>query len=145
MQACDIRLAVPHARFGLTEAQRALVPGGGSMVRLARRMPWARAMELLLTGDRISADEAQRLGLISRVVEPERLLEEAEKLAHRLARNAPLSLEAIKKTALQTSGIPLAEAFQLEVRNAASVMQSEDAKEGPRAFAEKRDPVWKGR
>jgi enoyl-CoA hydratase len=102
-------------------------------------------MELLLTGDPISADEAARLGLISRVVEPATLLEEAEKIAHRLARNAPLALEAIKRTALQTSGVPLAEAFQIEVQNAARVMQSEDAKEGPRAFAEKREPVWKGR
>jgi enoyl-CoA hydratase len=145
MLACDVRLAVPHARFGLTEVQRGLVPGGGSMVRLPRQLPWARAMELLLTGDPISAQEAERLGLISRVVEPDRLLEEAEKVAQRLARNAPLSLEAIKKTVLQTSGVPLAEAFQLEVQNAAHVMQSEDAKEGPRAFAEKREPVWKGK
>ncbi len=145
MLACDIRLAVPHARFGLTEVQRGLVPGGGSMVRLPRQLPWARAMELLLTGDPIPAEEAARLGLISRVVEPARLLEEAERVAARLARNAPLSLEAIKKTALQTSGVPLAEAFQIEVENAALVMRSEDAKEGPRAFAEKRAPVWKGR
>ena len=145
MLACDIRLAVPHARFGLTEVQRGLVPGGGSMVRLPRQMPWARAMELLLTGDAISADEAARLGLISRVVEAATLLEEAEKIARRLARNAPLALEAIKRTALQTSGVPLAEAFQIEVQNAARVMQSEDAKEGPRAFAEKREPIWKGR
>jgi enoyl-CoA hydratase len=115
------------------------------MVRLPRQMPWARAMELLLTGDPISAQEAERLGLISRVVEPEHLLEEAEKVAQRLARNAPLSLEAIKRTALQTSGVPLAEAFQLEVQNAARVMSSEDAKEGPRAFAAKRVPVWKGK
>ena len=79
------------------------------------------------------------------MVEPERLLEEAEQVAQRLARNAPLSLEAIKRTALQTSGVPLAEAFQLEVQNAAGVMQSEDAQEGPRAFAEKRAPIWKGR
>ena len=145
MLACVVRLAVPHARVGLTEVERGLVPGGGSMVRLPRQMPWARAMELLLTGDPISADEAARLGLISRVVEPERLLEEAERLAHRLTKNAPLSLEAIKRTAIQTSGIPLAEAFQLEVQQSARVMQSEDAKEGPRAFAEKREPVWKGR
>jgi enoyl-CoA hydratase len=143
--ACDVRLAVPHARFGLTEVQRGLVPGGGSMVRLPRQLPWARAMELLLTGDPISADEAARLGLISRVVEPDRLLEEAERVAHRLAKNAPLALEAIKRTALETSGVPLAQAFQIEVQHAARVMQSEDAREGPRAFAEKREPSWKGR
>jgi enoyl-CoA hydratase len=115
------------------------------MVRLPRQMPGARAMELLLTGDPIPAEEAERLGLISRVVEEGQLLEEAEKVARRLARNAPLSLEAIKRTALQTSGIPLADAFQIEVEQSAAVMQSEDAKEGPRAFAEKREPIWKGR
>jgi enoyl-CoA hydratase len=102
-------------------------------------------MELLLTGDPISAEEAARLGLISRVVEPGLLLEEAERVAHRLAKNAPLSLEAIKRTALETSGIPLADAFRIEAEHAAEVMQSEDAREGPRAFAEKREPVWKGR
>ncbi|MGH7289548.1 MAG: enoyl-CoA hydratase-related protein [Myxococcota bacterium] len=145
MLACDIRLAVPHARFGLSEVQRGLVPGGGSMVRLPRQIPWARAMELLLTGDPISADEAARLGLVSRVVAPGELLAEAERVARRLASNGPLALEAVKRTALQTSGIPLAAAYQVEVQNAAAVMQSEDAKEGPRAFAEKRAPVFKGR
>lgn len=145
MLNADIRVAVPHARFGLTEVQRGLVPGGGSMVRLPRQLTWARSMELLLTGDAISAETALEWGLINKVVEPERLVEATEEYATRLARNAPLSLEAIKRTALQTSGIPLQDAFAIEAAASGAVMQSEDAKEGPRAFAEKREPVYKGR
>ncbi len=145
MLNADIRVAVPHARFGLTEAKRALVPGGGSMVRLPRQLSWARAMELLLTGDAISAETALDWGLINKVVAPENLVGAAEEYAARLARNGPLSLEAIKRTALQTSGIPLPDAFAIEAENAGRVMQSEDAREGPRAFAEKREPVYKGR
>ena len=145
MLNADIRVAVPHARFGLTEVQRALVPGGGSMVRLARQIPWARAMELLLTGDAISAETALEWGLVNRVVEPDGLVAAAEEYAHRLARNGPLALEAIKRTALHTSGIPLQDAFAIEAENSGRVMNSEDAKEGPRAFAEKREPAYRGR
>ncbi len=145
MLACDLRVAVRHARFGLTEVQRALVPGGGSMVRLPRQIPWARAMEILLTGDSIASEEALRLGLVNRLVEPEQLVPEVEKLATRLARNGPLALRAIKRTALETSGLPLAEAHAIEAQHSAGVMRSEDAREGPRAFAEKREPVYRGR
>jgi enoyl-CoA hydratase len=145
MLGCDIRVAVSHARFGLTEVQRALVPGGGSMVRLARQIPWARAMEILLTGDPIPAQEALALGLVNRVVEPRELLPTTLAYAERLAKNGPLALRAIKRTALETSGIPLAAAFEIEARNSAPVMRSEDAREGPRAFAEKRAPVYRGR
>jgi enoyl-CoA hydratase len=145
MLACDLRIAVKHARFGLTEVQRALVPGGGSMVRLARQIPWARAMEILLTGDPIPAGEALRLGLVNRLVEPSELRAAVETLAARLARNGPLALRAIKRTALETSGVPLAVAFAIEARNSAPVMRSADALEGPRAFAEKRAPLYRGR
>jgi enoyl-CoA hydratase len=145
MLACDLRIAVKHARFGLSEVQRALVPGGGSMVRLVRQIPWARAMEILLTGDAIDAPEALRLGLVNRLVEPDELQPAVEALAARLARNGPLALRAIKRTALETSGVPLPEAFEIEARNAAPVMRSDDAREGPRAFAEKRAPVFRGR
>ncbi len=145
MLACDLRIAAKHARFGLTEVQRALVPGGGSMVRLPRQIPFARAMEILLTGDAIPADEALRLGLVNRVVEPDELVPAVQALAARLARNGPLALAAIKRTALETSGVSLAEAFAIEARNSAPVMRSEDAREGPRAFAEKRAPLYRGR
>ncbi len=145
MLACDIRVAVKHARFGLTEVQRALVPGGGSMVRLARQIPWARAMEILLTGEPIPASEALALGLVNRLVEPSELVPVVEAFAARLARNGPLALRAIKRTALETSGIALEGAFAIEARNSGPVMLSEDAREGPRAFAEKREPVYRGR
>lgn len=145
MLACDIRIAVKHARFGLTEVQRALVPGGGSMVRLARQIPWARAMEILLTGEPIPASEALALGLVNRLVEPSELVPAVEAFAARLARNGPLALRAIKRTALETSGIALADAFAIEARNSGPVMLSEDAREGPRAFAEKREPLYRGR
>lgn len=145
MLACDLRVAASHARFGLSEVKRALVPGGGSMVRLPRQIGWAKAMELLLLGDAISAEEALDLGLINRVVAAADLEEAALDYASRLARNGPLALQAIKRTALQTSGIPLADAYAIEAQNAGNVMQSEDAREGPRAFAEKREPVYKGR
>ena len=145
MLATDLRVAVPHARFGLTEVQRALVPGGGSMVRLPRQIGWAKAMEILLTGDAISAEEALGLGLINRVVPESALRDAALEFADRLARNGPLALQAIKRTALQTSGMPLADAFGIEARASAEVMQSDDAKEGPRAFAEKREPIYEGR
>jgi enoyl-CoA hydratase len=145
MLACDLRVAVKQARFGLTEVQRALVPGGGSMVRLPRQIPWARAMEILLTGDPIPAQEALALGLVNRLVEPNELVPSVEALAARLARNGPLALRAIKRTALETSGVALGEAFAIEARNSSPVMRSEDALEGPRAFAEKRPPVYRGR
>ncbi len=145
MLATDLRLAVPHAQFGLAEVKRALVPGGGSMVRLPRQIPWAKAMEILLLGDPISAQEALELGLINRIVPAGELHDAAEELAARLARNGPLALQAIKRTALATSGLPLEQAFALEARASAEVMRSEDAREGPRAFSEKRDPVYRGR
>jgi len=145
MLACDLRVAVKHARFGLTEVQRALVPGGGSMVRLVRQIPYARAMEILLTGDPVPASEALALGLVNRLVEAGELIPAVEALAARLARNGPLALRAIKRTALETSGVALAEAFAIEAHNSAGVMRSADALEGPRAFAEKRAPLYRGR
>lgn len=145
LQSTDIRIASRTASFGLSEAQRGLVPGGGSMVRLPRQIPYCKAMEILLLGNRMSADEALRIGFVNEVVEPEALLPRAREIADRLARNAPLALRAIKRTVIETSGLPLEEAYRIEHQHAAGVMASEDAREGPRAFMEKREPSFTGR
>ena len=114
------------------------------MVRLARQIPYCKAMEILLLGDRMSAEEAHRIGLVNEVVSPERLLPRAHELAARLAKNGPLALRKIKEAVLRTSGLPLAEAYAIENECAGVVMQSRDAREGPRAFMEKREPVFTG-
>ena len=144
LQSTDIRIASRTASFGLTEVKRGLVPGGGSMVRLQRQIPYAKAMELLMTGDNMTAEEAHRVGFINEVVEPEALMPRALELAAKIAKNAPLAVQAIKETAIRTNGIPLEEAFKIEHECSAKVMTSSDAREGPRAFAEKREPVFKG-
>jgi enoyl-CoA hydratase/carnithine racemase len=144
LQATDIRIASRTASFGLSEAQRGLVPGGGSMVRLARQIPHCKAMEILLTGDRMPAEEAHRIGLVNEVVEPDAVIPRAEEIAARLARNGPLALRKIKEAVLRTSGEPLARAYEIENECSAAVMASKDAREGPRAFMEKREPVFTG-
>jgi enoyl-CoA hydratase len=101
-------------------------------------------MEILLLGDRISAEEAYRIGLINEVVEPAEVLPRAEALAQRLVRNGPLAVRKIKETVLRTNGVPLNEAFEIENECSAAVMTSKDAREGPRAFREKREPVFTG-
>ncbi len=144
LQATDLRVASRTASFGLSEAQRGLVPGGGSMVRLARQVPHCKAMEILLLGERMSAEEAYRIGLVNEVVEPDLVMPRAEAWAERLARNGPLALRKIKEAVLRTSGEPLARAYEIENECSAVVMASKDAREGPRAFMEKREPVYTG-
>jgi len=144
LQSTDIRVASSHASFGLSEAQRGLVPGGGSMVRLPRQVSYCKAMEILLTGERISAEEAHRIGFVNEVVPPERLMPRAFEFAERLAKNAPLALRAIKEAVIRTSGMALEQAYQIEHEVSAKVMNSRDAREGPRAFVEKREPVFTG-
>lgn len=145
LQGTDIRIAAEHASFGLSEAKRALAPGGGSMVRLARQIPYCKAMEILLTGDRISAEEACRVGLVNYVVPAAELMPTAEKFARILAANGPLAVRKIKEAVIRTSGLPLNEAYKIETELAGEVFRSEDAKEGPRAFTEKRAPRYTGR
>jgi enoyl-CoA hydratase len=142
--ASDIRIASTNATFALSEARLGIIPAGGSMVRLPRQIPWCHAMEFMLTGDAISADQAGDIGLVNRVVEPEDLYGEVEKLIDRLKSNAPLSLQAIKRTAILTSGLELDEAFAIEDREASAIVLTEDAREGPRAFEEKRQPRFRG-
>jgi enoyl-CoA hydratase len=144
LQATDIRIASSTSSFGLSEAQRGIVPGGGSMVRLARQIPYCKAMEILLTGDRMPAEEAHRIGFVNEVVPPERVMPRALEFADRLARNAPLALKAIKETVIRTSGLELEDAYRIEHELSGPVSSSNDAREGPRAFIEKREPVFNG-
>ncbi len=145
IQATDIRVASENASFGLQEVKWAIVPAAGSLARLQRQIPYCKAMEILLTGNRIDANEAWRLGLVNHVVPPERLMGRAEELAAAIAANGPIAVRKIKEAVRRTSGRPLEEAFKIENECAAVVMRSEDAREGPRAFMEKRKPVYKGR
>lgn len=143
--ATDLRVASTTARFGLSEAKRGLVPAGGGMTRLPRQLPHAVAMELLLTGDAISAEAALSYGFVNRVVEPARVRDEAGALAASIAANGPLAVRVIKQTVLESAGLPYPEAFRIERRNAQVVQASADAIEGPRAFMEKRAPRFVGR
>ena len=144
LQATDIRIAADHAQFALPEPKVGIVPGAGSMVRLARQLPWAHAMRILLGGEPINASDALAMGLVSEVVPLAELQARAEHYADNICRQAPLALQAIKRTALETHTLPWADAFEFEMEQAASVMMSKDAREGPRAFREKREPQFRG-
>ncbi|MHB8511911.1 MAG: enoyl-CoA hydratase/isomerase family protein [Actinomycetota bacterium] len=141
----DLRVASTDASFGIFEPKRGLFPGGGTTVRLPRQIPFPWAMEVLLTGEAVSGEEAFRMGIVNKVVAPEKLLDEARIYAERILEQAPLAIQAVKKSVLDGLRLPLKEAFEQELMHAAQVFMSEDAKEGPRAFAEKRKPVWQGR
>ena len=145
IQATDIRIASESASFGLQEVKWAIIPAAGSLARLQRQIPYCKAMEILLTGNRIDAHEAWRIGLVNHVVPKERLLDKAEEFASTIAANGPIALRKIKEAVRRTSGRPLEEAFAIENECAREVMRSEDAREGPRAFIEKRKPVYRGR
>jgi enoyl-CoA hydratase len=144
LQATDLRIAAEHAEFGLSEVMRGIIPAGGSLVRLARQIPYCKAMQILLTGDRMSAEEAYRIGLINEVVPAAEVLDRAEALAARIAENGPLAVAACKEAVIRTSGLPLNDAFRIENELAGRVMRSRDAIEGPRAFMEKRKPEFRG-
>ena len=144
LQATDIRIAAEHAQFALPEPKVGVVPGAGSMVRLARQLPWAHAMKILLGGEPISAAEALAMGLVSEVVPMDELQARAEHYAANICKQAPLALQAIKRTALETHTLPWMDAFNFEMEQAAAVMMSRDAREGPRAFKEKRPAQFVG-
>lgn len=145
LQATDLRIAATHATFALTEVIRGFMPAGGSTVRLPRQIPFCKAMEILLVGEHMSAQEAHRIGLVNEVVPPERVLSRAEELARKIAANGPVAVRKIKETVLRSLSVSFAEGFALEHENAKMVLATEDAKEGPRAFMEKRHPRYVGR
>jgi enoyl-CoA hydratase len=140
LQACDIRVAGASARFGVSEARWGLFPLGGSAVRLPRQIPYTVAADLLLTGRHITAAEALSIGLIGHVVPDGQALETALEIAATIAANGPVAVRAILRVIRETEGMAENEAFTLEAKVGMAVFASEDAKEGPRAFAEKRQP-----
>ena len=142
--ACDLRVASEHAVFGTPEARVGLLPGGGSISRLPRQIPWAKAMEMLLIGDHFSAQDALEMGLLNYVVPHDQLLAKAHELADKLARNGPVAVRKIKEGVIRGSGLSLPEALKIEDEVSVAVMTSKDAREGPRAFKEKRAPRFTG-
>jgi enoyl-CoA hydratase len=142
---CDLRIATTRASFALSEPKRGLFAAGGGTARALRHLPRAVALELLLTGDPIGAQDALRHGLVSRLVEPDELLAEAERLARAVVANAPLSIAGIKRLADESENLSLAGALALESEIGRAVNQSHDVVEGTRAFFEKRPARWTGR
>jgi enoyl-CoA hydratase len=145
LQGTDIRIAGVGAKLGVAEARWGLFPLGGSTVRLRRQIPYTMAMDLLLTGRHITAEEALRIGLVGRVVPDGQALVEAKKVAEQIAANGPLAVQAIKRSVIETEGLPEKEALARELEIGWPILSTEDAREGPRAFAEKRRPDFKGK
>jgi len=145
LYATDIRIACPEAKFGLQEAKWAIFPAGGSSVHLPRQIPYAKAMEILLSGELMDAEEALRYGFINRVVPRDKVMEEAERWAGIIAKNGPVAVSAIKKAVLLNSGLTLKEGLAKETELAAPVFMTRDAQEGPKAFKEKREPEYIGK
>jgi len=139
----DLRIAAEHATFSLGEVRWGLVPMGGSHIRLPRQLPWAIAMELLLTGRSIDATRAYQVGLLNRVVPLEGLMDAAHELAQTICRNGPLAVRTAKEIAVRA--LRQEDGFVLERELGSRVLASDDAKEGPAAFMEKRPPEFKGR
>jgi enoyl-CoA hydratase/carnithine racemase len=143
--ACDIRVASENARFGQTEVKWGIIPGAGGTQRLPRLIPFGKAVEMILTGEQIDAQEALRIGLVTHVVPLADLQRTALAIAETLLERGPLALRAAKQAMLEGWDLPLTEGLKLEARLMQQVLRSEDAQEGPRAFAEKRKPEFQAR
>lgn len=141
----DIRLATERATFGVMEPKRGLFAGGGTTVRLPRQLAYPAAMEFLLTAEAFPAQRALELGLLNEIVPVDELADRALWWARRITVNAPLAVQATKESVLRGLAVDQREAYKIESELAGRIFSSEDAKEGPKAFAEKRDPVWKGK
>lgn len=142
---CDLLVAAKGAKLGIPEVNVGLFAAGGALYRLPRRLPYGVALEMAVTGDPITAEAAFEHGLVTRLAEPGQAVEVALGLAERIARNAPLGVAASKRLMAQAGGMTEAEFWPAQAPLLQSVFTSEDAKEGPRAFAEKRPPEWRGR
>ncbi|HEX4223480.1 MAG TPA: crotonase/enoyl-CoA hydratase family protein [Pseudonocardiaceae bacterium] len=143
--ACDLVVAATTARFGVPEVKRGLAAGGGAALKLPRRIPYVAAIELLLTGEPVSAQRGYELGLVNRVVDTGQALPAAIELADLLVANGPLALAATKEVASRTADWPTEIGWQRQEEILAPVYVSADAREGAQAFAEKRPPVWTGK
>jgi enoyl-CoA hydratase len=141
---CDLIVAARGARLGIPEVKRSLVAAGGALLRLPRRMPYHLAMELALTGDPLPAERFHELGVVNRLADPGQALEAALELAARIAPNGPLAVDASKRILQQSPDWPAAEMWARQHNLSDPVFDSEDAREGATAFAEKRPPVWRG-
>ncbi len=141
----DIRVACPESKFAVMEPKRGLFAGGGTTVRLPRQIPFPQAMEFLLCADLIPAQRALEMGLLNAIVPRDELLDAAYAYARRITANAPLAVRATKRSVWEGLGMNLKDAYKNESALSSMIFQTEDAKEGPKAFAEKRPPVWQGR
>jgi enoyl-CoA hydratase/carnithine racemase len=145
MLACDLRIASENAVFGATEVRWGIIPGAGGTQRLPRAIPLAKAMEIVLMAESITAEEAYRVGLINKVVPQSELMNEVERWVATLLERGPLALRAAKQAMLQGLSMPLEEGMKLEQRLFTGLLGTEDAREGPLAFAQKRKPEFKGK
>lgn len=140
----DIRIATERAVFGVMEPKRGLFAGGGTTVRLPRQLAYPAAMEFLLTAEAFPASRALELGLLNEIVPQDELADRAMSWAARINANAPLAVQATKESVLRGLAVDQKEAFRIESELAGTIFSSNDAKEGPKAFKEKRDPIWTG-
>src|SRR5439155_24851939 len=143
--ACDIRIAAENATLGLTEINLAIIPGGGGTQRLPRLVGRSKALEMILTGARVPAAEALRVGLVERVVPAAELMKTTQEFARSIADKAPIALRYAKEAVVSGLGLPLHDGLRLENDLATLLRTTEDRVEGARAFVEKRKPKWSGR
>ena len=143
--ACDIRIAADNARLGLSEVRLGFMPASGGTQRMARLVGIPKALEICLSGELYDAQEAYRIGLVNQLVSYDQLVAAGEKMAGSFIKGAPLALRYIKESIYKGSELSLEQGLRFESDLAGMVLQTEDAKEGPKAFVEKRPPVWKGK